>query len=185
MSDHCNSQTLCWSASRLPNNELYWRYVPFEHFDLKSLDKIVQEGPQDSSSGTIMDYVLTHALLVNVLCMCVTYHLLTSLCSAPWVLQPAVLGLRGARGQTSLPVQHGRRMSKRGKRILGNMLNLQGWHYVINSVRCPGFDSWWLLSFRFPPSLPHNDIISNWGKMFKAYIPTHLCFNTCGYTVKQ
>ena len=49
--NHCNSQTLHWSASSLPNNELYWR-CPSNVNSLKFLDKILQEGPQDSSSGT-------------------------------------------------------------------------------------------------------------------------------------
>ena len=39
MPDCCNSQTLHWSASSLPNNECS---------GLQSLDKILQEGPQNS-----------------------------------------------------------------------------------------------------------------------------------------
>ena len=49
--DHCNSQTLCWSASSLPNNELYWHCL-LNVNSLKFLDKILQEGPRGSSLGT-------------------------------------------------------------------------------------------------------------------------------------
>ena len=48
VTDRCNSQTLRWSALSLPDNKLYWHCL----LSLKFLDKILQEGPQDSSSGT-------------------------------------------------------------------------------------------------------------------------------------
>ena len=39
-----------WSASNLPKHELYW--LSFKRYSLKFLDKILEEGPQDSSLGT-------------------------------------------------------------------------------------------------------------------------------------
>ena len=47
----CNSQTLYWSASSLPNNELYWHCLSNVTVS-NLLDKILQEGLQDSSSST-------------------------------------------------------------------------------------------------------------------------------------
>ena len=44
------TQTLRWSASSLPNNEVYWHCLLNVSF--KFLDKILQEWSQDSSSGT-------------------------------------------------------------------------------------------------------------------------------------
>ena len=61
----------------------------------------------------------------------VTHHLLTSpSCSPLWVLLPAVSDQRGARARRPLPpVQFRRprsRRTKRERRTLGNMPNLQG-----------------------------------------------------------
>ena len=49
--DHCNLQTLHWSASNLLNNELYWCCLS-KCCSLNFLDKILHKRPQDSSSGT-------------------------------------------------------------------------------------------------------------------------------------
>ena len=48
--DRCNSQTFCWSASNLSNDKQY--NDTFFH-NLKFLGKILQEGPQHSSSGNV------------------------------------------------------------------------------------------------------------------------------------
>ena len=47
MPNHCNSETF-----ELLNNELYLT-LSFEYYSLKFLDMILQEGPQDSLSGTV------------------------------------------------------------------------------------------------------------------------------------
>ena len=73
--------------------------------------------------------------MANAAMVCLTdIHLLTSLCSALWVLQPAVLGLHGTRGQPLLPVQYGTHTSKREKRMLRNVLNIPGWPYICHQV---------------------------------------------------
>ena len=98
--------------------------------------------------------------MANAAMVCLTdIHLLTSLCSALWVLQLAVLGLHGARGQLSLPVQYGTHTSKREKGMLRSVLNIQGQHYICHQVYW--FDSWRQLGFRSPPFLSHNVFISN------------------------
>ena len=62
--DHCNLQTLHWSASNLLNNELYWCCLS-KCCSLKFLDKILQE-PQDSSWGTACPpHVYPHVYLMS------------------------------------------------------------------------------------------------------------------------
>ena len=59
----CNSQTLRWSASTLPNNKLYCCFLSNVTVLIMLLDKILREGPRDYSSGTTLCVSTYHVTL--------------------------------------------------------------------------------------------------------------------------
>ena len=63
VTDRCNSQTLCWSASILPDNELYWHCLL--NVTVSSSWTKYYKGLQDSLSGTAPPLVYLHVYLTS------------------------------------------------------------------------------------------------------------------------